>query len=189
MSEQRKLNEVERSKLESEYRECCEDWRRRDKYVLDKLFAAGIVFMSLGVALGATPPDRSLIRLVVLFVGNLFWLVLVISTVKDMYYRDGTEKLLRRLSAQLSINSSLQALESLKSFDDGLDFQGLRFPRKISIQRDKSSILLPKRVRNWLLDQATFRWILAFYLGSLSIFVILFMLILVNYIWGLNLPI
>ncbi|MDI6814695.1 MAG: hypothetical protein QMC90_01215 [Dehalococcoidales bacterium] len=189
MGEQGKLNKVEKSLLESEYRECCEDWRWRDKYVLDKLSAAGILFMLLGVALGTVPPERPLIKLCLLLIGSLFGLILSISVAKDTYYRDGTEKLLRRLSARLGIDSSLQTLKSLEGFDDGLNFQELQFPRKISIQRDKSSLLLPERLRNWLLGQATFRWILAFYLGSLLIFAILFILILVNWIWGLNLPI
>ena len=189
MSEQEKVNGVEKSKLESEYRELCEDWRWRDKYVLDKLSAAGILFMLLGVALGTIPPTAWVIKLCLLLIGGLFCLILGISVAKDTYYRDGTEKLLRRLSAQLGINSSLQTLQSLEGFDDGLDFPGLQFPRKISILRDKSSIVLPEWLRNWLLDQKTFRWILAFYLGSLLIFVILFILIVVNQICGLNLPI
>lgn len=189
MAEQANLSEKEKAKLRDEYRECCVDWRWRDKYVLDKLSAAGILFMLLGVALGTIPRESYIIRLCLLAIGSLFSLLLVISIAKDTYYRDGSEKLVRRLSAQLGISDSLQTLKSLKGFDDGLNFQDLQFPRKISIKRDKSSLALPKRLRNWLLDRRTFKLILAFYLGSLSIFTILFILILVNLICGLSLPI
>lgn len=189
MTEQENQREAEGARLESEYRECCQDWRWRDKYVLDKLGVAGILFMLLGVALGTIPPGSYIVKLCLLIIGGLFSLILSISVAKDTYYRDGTEKLLRRLSNQLSINSSLQTLESLEGFDDGLNFQELQFPRKISIQRDKSSLAVPKPLRNWLLNQRTFRWILGFYLVSFAVFVILFILILVNLICGLNLPI
>lgn len=188
MSEQGKLNKVERSKLESEYKELCQDWRWRDKYVLDKLAAAGILFGLIGVAMGIIPPTAWVAKLFLLSIGALFSIILSISVAKDTHYRDGTEKLLIRLSTRLGINSSLQTLKSL-DFDDGLNFEELQCPRKISIQRDKSSLRVPKRLRNWLLNRGAFRWILAFYLVSLSIFLTLFILILVNYTCGLNLPI
>ena len=193
MAEPGSLTEPERIKLENEYRACCEDWRLRDKYVLDKLSVAGILFMLLGVALGTI--DSPVIKLCLLFIGGLFAFVLSISVAKDTYYRDGTEQLLRRLSAQLNINNSLQTLESLEGFDDGLNFQELQFPRKVSIQRDKYSVGFPNWLSwlSWLtkklLNRGTFRWILAFYLVSFSIFIILFILILVNWICRLNLPI
>ena len=158
MTEQGNLSEAEKARLRDEYRECCEDWRWRDKYVLDKLSAAGILFMLLGVALGTIPRESYIIRLCLLAIGAAFSLILSISVAKDIYYRDGSEKLLRRLSAQLDIGSSLEILKSLKGFDDGLNFQGLQFPRKISIQREKSSLLLPERLRDWLLDRSTLRW-------------------------------
>lgn len=193
MSEQGKLNnKVERSNLESEYKELCQDWRWRDKYVLDKLAAAGILFGLLGVAIGIIPPTAWAVKLFLLSIGALFSIILSISVAKDTYYRDGTEKLVRRLSARLGINSSLQTLKSLdlKSyFNDGLNFRELQFLRKISIQRNRSSLIIPSPLRNWLLNRATFRWILAFYLVSFSIFLTLFTLILVNHTCGLNLPI
>lgn len=189
MAEQGNQSEAEEARLESEYRECCQDWRWRDKYVLDKLGAAGILFGLVGVALGTIPPTAWVVKIGLLIIGAFFSFILSISVIKDTYYRDGTEKLLRRLSARLGINNSLQALKSLEGFDDGLNFQELQFPRKISIQRDKSSLMIPKRLRDWLLDRGTFRWILGFYLVSFSVFVALIILILVNRIWGLNLPV
>lgn len=189
MTEQGSRRSAEEAKLEIEHSECCQDWRWRDKYVLDKLSAAGILFMLLGVALGTMPPESHLIKLFLLLIGGLFCIILSISVAKDTYYRDGSAALLKRLSAQLGISSSLQTLNSLEGFDDGLNFQELQFPRKISIERDKSSLLIPKRLRDWLLNQGTFRWILAFYLISFAIFAALFIVILVNWICGLNLPI
>lgn len=189
MSNQEELTEETKSKLEREYPELCQDWRWRDKYVLDKLPTAGILFTLLGIAIYYIPPTLWWLKLCLLTLGSLYAIVLSISVAKDTYYRDGTEKLLRRLIAQLGIHSSLRALYLMSRINDGLYLRELRFPRKISIQRDKSSIRLPQRLRNWLLDRKTFRWILAFYLVSFSIFLTLFILILVNRICGLNLPI
>lgn len=180
------LTKAERAKLELEYRELCEDWRWRDKYVLDKLGVAGILFGLLGVALGTIPSTAWVIKLCLVLIGALFSFILSISIAKDTYYRDGTEKLLRRLSAQLGIRSSLRALVSLEDVED------LEFTRKIEIKRDKYSLRLPKWfkwLQNPLLNRKTFRWILAFYLTAFLIFISLFILILVNWIGGLNLPI
>ncbi len=187
-------NESEEAKLLTEYQQLCEDWRSRDRYVVDKLGAAGILFGLLGVALGTIPSSAWLIKLILVLIGAFFSLLLSISIAKDTYYRDGTEKLLKRLSAKLSLNDSLQTLKALEGFNDGLDFSKLKFLRKIKIQPDKSSLVIRtwfrKWLRKWLLKQQTFSWILAFYLISFFIFVILFILILVDsLIWWLNLPI
>ncbi len=190
MSKQEKLNEVEKRKLESEYRELCRDWWERDKNVLARLPAAGILFTLLGVAVYYIPSTLWWLKLCPLSIGSLYSLVLNISVAKDIYYRDGTEKLLRRLSARLGIDSSLQSLKSLKGFDDGLDLHELQFPRKIRIQPDKFSLSpLPQWLTKRLVARRTFRWILAFYLVSFSIFLTLIILILVNHRWGINLPI
>ncbi len=182
------LTKSERAKLELEYRELCEDWRWRDKYVLDKLAAAGVLFGLLGFAISNIPENNHLIKLCLLFIGGLFSIILSISVIKDTYYRDGTEKLLRRLSAQLGINSSLQSLKSLKGFKDGLNFKKLQFSRKISINPNKSSLKIPPWLRNCLLKQPTFGWILVFYLGSLLIFIILIGLLVFDWIAGSPLP-
>jgi len=196
-----RLTKTERAKLELEYRELCEDWRWRDKYVLDKLSAAGILFGLIGVALGALPSTAWVIKLCLAFIGALFSFILSISVAKDTYYRDGTEELLRRLSIKLGISGSLQNLESLKVFLDDRDRPFSEFPRKIKIKEEESSLKIPGWLRDclpeqltfWLRDcllkQSTFKWILAFYLVSLVIFAGLFVLILVNSICKLNLPI
>jgi len=187
MTERGNQGVAEEAKLEIEYSQCCQDWRWRDKYVLDKLGAAGILFGLLGVALGTLPPGTHLIKLCLLLIGAFFAFILSISVAKDTYYRDGTEKLLRRLAVRLGISSSLQ---SLKDFDDVfLNSEKLQFPRKIKMKPEKSSLRIPGWLRDWLLNRGTFRWILAFYLVSLVIFVSLFVLILVNWIWQVNLPI
>ncbi len=193
MSKQEKLNEIERSTLEGEYRELCHDWWQRDKNVLDKLPAAGILFGLLGVAVAYISPTLWLIKLALLSIGSLYSMVLSISIAKDIYLRDGTEKLLRRLSDRLGLNNLLQSLKS--DSDNGLNLQELQFPRKIRIQRDKSTLklwgptALQVRLKNWLLNQVTFRWILAFYLLSFSFFGTLIVLILIKQKFGCNLPI
>jgi len=193
-----KLDDTERAKLEIEYRECCQDWRWRDKYVLDKLSAAGILFMLLGVALGTIPEDDYLdylIKLFLLIIGGLFCFILTISVAKDIYYRDGTQKLVEKLAAQLGIVGSLRALGGWHNILLKSKFKSekLQFPRKISIKPDKSSLVIrwwfPKWLRNFLLNKPTFGLILAFYLAALLIFAILIILILVNWIWKLSLPI
>ena len=196
MKERATQGEVEERRLENEYLELCKDWWQRDRYVIDKLSAAGILFGILALAVGNIPPDRPLIKLFLLFAGALFSVILCISVAKDTLYRDGTEALLTRLAAKLRITNSLKDLEHLRDseppvgFDDGLDFQELRFPRKIKISSDHSSLrVFPGRLRNWFQKRATFKWILSFYIVSFGIFVILFVLVLLNWIYGLNLPI
>ena len=196
MKEPATQDEVKERRLENEYRELCSDWWQRDKYVLDKLSAASILFGLLGLAVGSIPPDRPLIKLFLLFAGAIFSIILCISVAKDTLHRDATEALLIRLAAKLRITNSLKDLELLRDsehpvgFDDGLDFQELRFPRKIKILSDKSSLkVFPGRLRNWFQKRTTFKWILAFYMISFGIFAILFILVLVNWIYGLNLPI
>ncbi|MDP2729794.1 MAG: hypothetical protein Q8O55_04870 [Dehalococcoidales bacterium] len=186
-------------KLLAEYEQLCEDWRSRDRYVLDKLGATGILFGLLGVAIGTIPSTAWLTRLGLAVIGAFFSSILSISIAKDTYYRDGSEQLLKRLSARLGISHSLQTLESLDVFLP--DYNGRpfsQFPRKISLQRDKSSLAIPKwLLGNWLRDKLlnrnTFKWILTFYVVSSAIFVILSILILVDawiyWRYGLKLPV
>lgn len=183
--------------LENEYRELCNDWWQRDKAVLEKLSAASILFGLLGLAVASIPPDRPLIKVVLLFAGALFSVVLCISVAKDTLYRDGTQALLTRLAAKLHITNSLKDLAFLTDadhpvgFDDGLDFQELQFPRKVKIWSYKpfSPRVFPGWLVNWIQKQSTFKWILAFYMVAVGIFVILLILVLVNWICCLNLPI
>ena len=196
MKEPATQDEVEERRLENEYRELCNDWWQRDKYILDKLSGASILFGLLGLAVSNVPPERPLIKLILLFAGAFFSMILCISMAKDMLYRDGTEALLIRLAARLRITDSLKDLEHRKDLDDkdfsdGLEFRELQFPRKVKIRSDKSSLMvLPGWwVRHWIEKQPTFRWLLSFYAISFVVFLVLFILILVNWIFCLNLPI
>jgi len=193
LQDQENRTASENAKLASEYKECCEDWRLRDRYVLDKLSAAGILFALVGVASGTIPEGSHLIRLFLLGIGGLFSLILTISITKDIYYRDGTERLMRRLCVRLGVASALQRLGELPVFD-GLDTyinspQDSQFPRKVGMDRDRSLPELPRPLRNWLLNRHTFRWILAFYLGSFFVFATLFVLVVINWVYGRDLPI
>ena len=192
MTEPATQDEVEERRLEIEYQELCNDWRLRDKYVLDKLGVTSILFGLLGLAVGNIPPERPLIKLFLLFAGALFSFILCVSVSKDILFRDGTEALLKRLAFRLGITKSLRDLKVLQSpdFDDDIDFQKLQVGRRVRISAKKSTLkVFPGWLNNWISKQATFRWILGFYMISFGVFVILFILILVNWIFCLNLPI
>ena len=191
MKEPETQEEVRERRLENEYSELCNDWWQRDKSVLDKLSAASILFGLLGWAVATVPPDRLLIKVVLLVAGAIFSLVLCISVAKDTLYRDGTEALLKRLAAKLHITDSLKGLaDPSAGSDDGLDFGKLQFPRKVRIPPDESSLkAFPLWLGKWFQKQPTFKWILVFFMVAFLIFVILLILVLVNWGCGLNLPI
>ncbi|MBU7009260.1 MAG: hypothetical protein HXS46_01115 [Theionarchaea archaeon] len=96
---------------EMEYKELCKDWRLRDKYVLDKLSAAGILFALLGFAIATAHESEYWIRSLLATVGVFFSLVLCISVFKDILYRDSTEKLIRCLSDALRIENSFEKVK------------------------------------------------------------------------------
>lgn len=189
--EPKELSDEERHLLELEYREVCQDWRQRDKYVLDKLSTSGLLFGLIGIAFGTIGEGHEIIELCILLIGIFFSFMLAISVAKDTYYRDASEKLGGSLALRLGIPDYLQKIEPLVSklyVDKKGDKSTLNFPRKISIKRDESSIMVWGRLRDTLLDRTTFNWILAFYLGSCLIFINLLILLLMDWRCGLDLP-
>ncbi len=185
--------ETEEAKLLIEYQQLCDDWRSRDRYVLDKLGAAGILFGLLGVALGTIPPGNWLIKCALVFLGAFFSFILSVSVAKDTYYRDGTERLLRHLSNQLGISTHLQNARS-QNVKYLQDIKDLEFLRKIETGLEsykKEKQLLPKWLmwlQNPLLKPATFKWILTFYVVSCFIFIIVLILIVFDYFLRWSLP-
>lgn len=167
----------DRKLLEIEYKELCQDWRTRDKYVLDKLGAAGILFALLGLAIATIPEQKYLIRWLLALMGTFFSLTLSVSVFKDIYYRNNTEKMLKHLSKHLGITKSLQNLK----YDD-LTFE---FGRKIHTKELKdtslNSLKIPNFLKNFLRNRATFNWIFYFYLISFIIFLIL--LVAISWDW------
>lgn len=171
---------LDKEKLEIEYKELCQDWRSRDKHVLDKLSVTGILFALLG------------------FIGTFFSLILSISIFKDIYYREGTEKLLICLSKHLCIEKSLHNLnyqKCLKLESQQYFKNDLKFPRKIKIDLEKvfksskitkseeplESLVFPKRLKIILSNRTTFNWIFYFYFASFFIF--LFVTLKILYDW------
>lgn len=109
-------------RLECEYIELCKDWRSRDKYVLDKLSATGILFVLLGLAMATVPQDDYLTRFILGFMGTLFSFILCLSIYKDIYYRDGTEKLIKCLSEWLGVRYSLHIIGCSNGYENKLKF-------------------------------------------------------------------
>ncbi|MDD5190702.1 MAG: hypothetical protein PHE50_06650 [Dehalococcoidales bacterium] len=168
--------------LLTEYRELCQDWRQRDKYLLDKLGVAGILFALIGIAVGAIPPAHSVIRIGLLLVGAFFSLLLCLSVTKDILYQDGTQKVLSRLALKLGIPQLTLGLfnqteiATIFSSDENLEFL-----RKIKIRAGQSTVsFLPKWARNWAQAQRTLIWILFFYILSFLVFIAAAIILLVG---------
>ncbi|OGN90840.1 MAG: hypothetical protein A2158_05135 [Chloroflexi bacterium RBG_13_46_14] len=191
LQEQTIPTKEERQLLEIEYREACQDWRQRDKYVLDKLGISGLLFGIIGISFGTIGDGQEIIKLCLLFVGTFFSFMLAVSVAKDTYYRDGTEYLVKALATRLGIPEYLRNLKSLERllYADKKSKETLDFPRKVRIKRDLSSVKIGFRLRDGLLDRQTFSWILAFYLGSCLIFINLIVIILVKWILKMDLPV
>ncbi|MDD5288403.1 MAG: hypothetical protein PHY28_04760 [Dehalococcoidales bacterium] len=162
------LNATERELLKMEYEQLCQDYRQHDKYVLDKLTAAGILFGLLGIAVSQI--QDFWIKIVLLFLGGLFGCICSISVAKDTYYRDGYGKIITGLSKKLGIWDKMKNLNAEGYFADSLKPERadkeLQLLRQIHIKPEKSSIVLPRRLRNFLINRKTFRWILFFYLTA-----------------------
>ena len=155
---------METELLKIEYRELCQDWRMRDKYVLDKLGVASILFALLGLAMAAIPDGKDVIRFLLASLGALYSFILCISIFKDIYYRDSTRKLIECLYEFLCIKNSLQNIHCEVVFEEGL-----RFPRKIKVKDlgETSYSRFPKPIRNILgsifKDRDTLKWVFGFY--------------------------
>lgn len=166
---------IDKKILESEYIELCKDWRSRDKYVLDKLTTTGILFALLGLALATVPEDKYPIKLLIVSIGTLFSFTLCVSIFKDVYYRDGTEKLLRVLCEYLCIKGTMENLKSQ------VNFQGdVGFPRKIRMySRDAPETLgISPCLKGFFKNRTTFNWIFYFYFGCFWFFLVLTLFIL-----------
>jgi len=189
----------DKEKLEIEYKELCQDWRSRDKHVLDKLSATGILFALLGLAMATVPKCEYPVRLLLGFIGTFFSLILSISIFKDIYYREGTEKLLICLSKHLCIEKSLHNLnyqKCLKLERQQYFKNDLKFPRKIKIDLEEvfksgkitkseeplGSLAFPKCLKIILSNRTTFNWIFYFYFASFFIF--LFVTLKILYDWS-----
>lgn len=157
-------------RLECEYIELCKDWRSRDKYVLDKLSATGILFVLLGLAMATVPQDDYLTRFILGFMGTFFSFILCLSIYKDIYYRDSTEKLIKCLSEWLGVGYSLHIIGCSSGYENEL-----KFTRKV---RKKEGHWIGKIFRG----PSTFWVLLFFYVVLFLIFLIFLILTLVTLI-------
>lgn len=158
-----------------EYKMCCEDWRTRDAYVQQKFFNVAIVLFAAVIAVAGafgTLDDNSSpilwgIYALVFFLLGMYMLIALISTVKDIYYRDGSEILLNRLLDHLPGEDKLHLLlADLK-----------RKKTIVTQQREKGSHENPRKLKastiaslgvtsafeRFLASRGTYRWIVRFY--------------------------
>ena len=171
-TEGKNLTDKERKQLENEYDQLCQDWRWRDKYVLDKLTGSGILFTLLILAIGNIQKPDSILRPFVFLGGVLFSIVSSISIYKDVVFRNGTEKAIVRIAKELGIKDAFQQLRYLQpTINDGIEFHQIDTLRKIQPKIEKSydvNFLGVKLncLKSWLYDRATFNWILFVYFSS-----------------------
>ena len=143
-TEGKNLTDKERKQLENEYDQLCQDWRWRDKYVLDKLTGSGILFTLLILAIGNIQKPDSILRPFVFLGGVLFSIVSSISIYKDVVFRNGTEKAIVRIAKELGIKDAFQKLKELQQTteglkDDGLEFDKIKTLRKIQPKKEKEN--------------------------------------------------
>jgi hypothetical protein len=151
----------EKELLLEEYRQLCEDFRMRDKYVLDKFIGVSFVSSLIGFAYTQVSSDCLFIEPCLLFIGALFSLIAAISVKKDTYYRYGSANVLKDLSNYLKINYYINNVIIKKKYENK-NINSLRW-----IKLDKGS-------ENWFIKQTTFKWIFSFYLIIFFMFVSLF---------------
>ena len=169
--------------LMEEYKEVNADWRLRDKYVEDKFIQSVFVFTLISALLAAaiTAIAHSVsarevlpVALPVGFVlfGVLFFfaLVMLISLVKDTYYRDGSERMSRLLLNALQAELECDCISVFrKEAEDPRDPRPVPersgpFIRKIKAPSDGMARLgMPHWLERSLSRRMTFRWITAYY--------------------------
>jgi hypothetical protein len=188
------LNDNDRALLIMEYQQLCQDWRQRDKNLLDKLVAAGILFALLGVVVSQS--QFAWVQLILLAFGGFFSFTCTVSTINDIKYRDGTEQLIRGIARRLNINEQFSQLGELKVFDkiqkpnyekiqkpnDEPDFS---FLRKVPLDTQHLILPIPIWLKNWLTGRHTFNYVLWFYLISTLSFLVIFLIILFSYLYYL----
>ena len=184
---------AEKELLLMEYQQLCEDWRQRDRYLIEKLIAAGILFGLLGVAFKDTP--NWLVQLALMAIGGFFAFICMMSTINDLKYRDGTEQLIRAISDKLELHVLFNKLGDLKNNIKPLENKTpvdpekatiknpliFQFLRKVAVDPKKSTIKNPPWLINGLREQPTFRYIFWFYVFSMVCFIVFFITILVGH--------
>lgn len=156
-----------------EYKLCCKDWSTRDAYVQQKFFNVAVVLFGFIVAAAGTlriqdsTPIELAIYTICFFLLAIYMLIALISTTKDVYYRDGSELLLRRILARLPGGDEIDdVLEDLKSSRRITSIKRGRAtrenPRKVKATSVDSLGVTPAMER-FLATRGTYRWIVRFY--------------------------
>jgi hypothetical protein len=169
--------------LLEEYKEVNADWRLRDKYVEDKFMQSVFVFTLISALLAAVATAfahfnglRDMLPLAfpigfVLF-GVLFFfaVVMLISLVKDTYYRDGSERMSRLLLNALQVELDCDCISVFrKEAEDPKDPYPVPeksgpFVRKIKAPSDgKAKLGMPHWMERSFSRRRTFKWITAYY--------------------------
>ena len=160
-----------------EYRLCCEDWSNRDAYVQQKFFNVAIVLFAVVVAIASAisqePTDSMLgsavwiVYAVIFLLLGIYMLIALISTIKDIYYRDGSELLLYRLQRYLPggeklshLISELESQKKITSLKRGRST--IENPRKLKAS-SISSLGISDALERFLASRGTYRWIVRFY--------------------------
>ncbi len=180
--------------LIEEYKEVNLDWRMRDKYVEDKFIGSIFVFSLISTLVafvitasdgprgGVFFADFSYYLVGSVFFGVLFFfgLVMLISLVKDTYYRNGSERMSRLLLNVLEVELGSDCISVLRreaedpEARDDIPARHGPFTRKIKAPVEgKAKLGIPLAVEKLLSRRMTFRWITAFYalvtMGCLAI--------------------
>ncbi|GEM_PF-5775898 len=82
------------SLLREEYRQLSADWRMRDDYIQTKFIRSAFVYSLLGVAIGwlSGKTQAQWPFLIGIFIlASAYTMIMLVSVIKDTYYRKGTE--------------------------------------------------------------------------------------------------
>jgi len=126
-SDEHKLGRDELSKLEidallEEYRQCCEDWRLRDSYAQGKLLGTALIFVPavIGIFQVLATPFNVISLLVVsalLIVTGFLFRISMVSTIKDVAYRRGSEILAESIRCKLGTKDKIACL--IRDLEEG----------------------------------------------------------------------
>jgi len=136
--------------IRTEYEQLCEAWRLRDRYVMEKI---NYLFLLTGITAGSawivsserySYTDLIGIRALIFFIGSMMSFVLNVSIARDIYYRDGTEELIKKLLRQ--VRKAFPKDQIGKLYDRALTEEV--FPQKIAMD-----------IKNWLEERVQPTWI------------------------------
>jgi len=126
-SDEHKLGRDELPKLEidallEEYRQCCEDWRLRDSYAQGKLLGTALIFVpaAIGIFQVLAKPfnvTSLLVVSVLLIVTGFLFRISMVSTIKDVAYRRGSEILAESIRCKLGIKDNIGCL--IRDLEEG----------------------------------------------------------------------